>query len=181
MYTEQKPRHVPTHPRTHIPCTHSPSGAAELERLFWAVSTPGTSEYLQFKTVAQLKAIIGAGEGTIEKAKSFLAAAGAHETVVSPLGDHVVGRFAAAEAALLTSTFGTFGPEEHKDPSFEFVLRRDLNKPQTFMSPKKQATAGAPGGEYAVNRGSPSPPPFFFFFQKDGASLSRVCCLIYLC
>lgn len=127
---------------------HSPSGAAELERLFWAVSTPGNPEYLQHRSISQLKAIIGASEDTLSKAKAFLRAAGASNIIVSPLADHVVGKFSIAEAAALGATWG---PEDRKDPSFEFVLRRDLNKPQHFSFPQKQSSLRAPGGQYAVN------------------------------
>ena len=80
---------------------HSPSGAVELERLFWAVSTPGNPEYLQHRSISQLKAIIGASEDTLSKAKAFLRAAGASNIIVSPLADHVVGKFSIAEAATL--------------------------------------------------------------------------------
>ena len=49
------------------------AGTEKLEKTFWDISTPGTSDYLKHLSLDKLKDIIGVKDEVIEKAKEFLA------------------------------------------------------------------------------------------------------------
>ena len=53
------------------------AGSEKLEKAFWDISTPGTSNYLKHLSLDKIKDIIGVKDEVVEKAKEFLTLLGA--------------------------------------------------------------------------------------------------------
>lgn len=94
----------------------------ELERQFWAISTPGSASYLKFKTVSELANMVGASDQSIKTASDHLVSLGAHPStiVVSPLRDSIT-------ATVSTDTeIDRSVPKAGSFPNvIDFFIRRD--------------------------------------------------------
>mmetsp|Transcript_72460 Transcript_72460/g.155167 ORF Transcript_72460/g.155167 Transcript_72460/m.155167 type:complete len:585 (-) Transcript_72460:64-1818(-) len=96
----------------------------ELERLFWDVANPESPRYLQHLTAEGVAALIGATDGDIEEAQSWLRALGAEASSirVSALRDTVTASFAASAKASAGSPLLS---AERRPASVEFLVHRE--------------------------------------------------------
>jgi hypothetical protein len=67
----------------------TPEGLAELERLFWAIATPGTPEFQQYLSPAQLLSLRASSPGDTAAVVGWLRAAGCEGAAVVETGDAV--------------------------------------------------------------------------------------------
>merc|ERR1711935_677508 len=118
---------------------------AKLESNFWAISTPGHLEYLNFASRHALSALIGADDASIANASFWLTSFGAHSVSVSPLRDAVTADF--EPSAQLP---GWIPPNNHPSLRFDYILRRD-GEPNVAIS-RVQATAVLNGGYSIANQ-----------------------------
>eukprot|EP00038_Savillea_parva_P018479 m.23893 g.23893 ORF g.23893 m.23893 type:complete len:595 (-) comp4113_c0_seq1:25-1809(-) len=72
-----------------------PRGRQALEKTFWDVANPDSSEYLQFKSIPELALLVGAEDGDVDAASAWLASLPTlvpGSISVAPLRDHVTAR-----------------------------------------------------------------------------------------
>lgn len=123
---------------------------ADFEKLFWDISNPDHSRYLDHLSVAQIADKIGATDTEIDTARDWLLKMGAQDSSiqVSALRDTITATFAAEdgrrEPHLMLSTISS-----QKPPSVEFVLRRDIQVEVPTLTTPRHAT-DAPDSMYVV-------------------------------
>ena len=119
-----------------------PHAAPEtLEHEFWDISTPGSSKYLQHLSLEQVRSIVGASEDYVESVKDFAAnVLRADGVKVSELSDTVTALFSSksvvAANAGAWSELGLPKKTLMSEFNFDFVLRRDVRKPELKHAPR---------------------------------------------
>ena len=136
--------------RFELTCYLAPMDAAGLDRLFWAVSTPGNPEYLRFKNVSTIAVLAGGTAESVAAASAWLRAHGGKNIKVAPMRDHVTAGFdESADDAAKWSSRGL--PRASRPSGTAIVARRDFNKPALGAS-RPQLRATAPGGYSVANQ-----------------------------
>ena len=113
---------------------------AELEEIFWRVSTPGTSDYLQHRSVSDLASIIGSSATDISAVSSWLIACGGSSVEVSPLRDVVSASFSDSHTFTLGSAYGVPLKDDRRPDAVSFVIRRDHRHTATVDDNKLRPT-----------------------------------------
>jgi len=62
---------------------------SRLETLFWRVADPADSQYLKFRTLDDLKSLIGASPDQVAAARDWLQELGGQQVVLNTLGDEL--------------------------------------------------------------------------------------------
>ena len=128
-----------------------PSRTAVLEDLFWAVSTPGTQEYLAFRSVAQLSALAGGSLSTVKAATSWLIGLGGTNVTVSSLRDRVTAAFDPA-MSLEDSHWTARGlPSLERPSGVAIVTRRDFNGAAGFPRPLSALSRDDSADTYSIS------------------------------
>jgi len=139
--------------RFELTCYLAPIDAAGLDRLFWAVSTPGNPEYLRFrKNVSTIAAFAGGTAESVAAASAWLRAHGGKNITVAPMRHLVTAGF--DESALLddAAKWSPRGlPRSSRPSGTAIVARRDFNRP-TLGASRPQMRAAAPGGYSVANQ-----------------------------
>eukprot|EP00656_Telonema_subtile_P053436 TRINITY_DN7754_c0_g1_i1.p1 TRINITY_DN7754_c0_g1~~TRINITY_DN7754_c0_g1_i1.p1 ORF type:complete len:243 (-),score=60.02 TRINITY_DN7754_c0_g1_i1:115-843(-) len=105
----------------------------QLEATFWAVSTPGTPEYLQFRSRQHIAGLIGASDSTVANASAWLIAHGGQSLALSPLRDELSASFEHS-----TKSVGWIPANDHPTIRFDYVLRRDQRSAAPAQAAQKQ-------------------------------------------
>ena len=117
----------------------------QLEKLFWNISTPGTSQYLKFLTQKQVKDVVGVAP-LANSISEWFHQIGAETVQISPIGDTVTARFPPEK---VFSTHGKF--PTHDLFQFDFLIRRDEQEiPLNEQSSEPKSTTFT-GGTYSVS------------------------------
>ena len=113
------------------------AGSEKLEKAFWDISTPGTSNYLKHLSLEKIKDIIGVKDEVVEKAKEFLTLLGAKRgnIRVNALADVVVATFRNTDVRNDTWTTRGLPRKELYNQHYDFVFRRDSLSKETKVLP----------------------------------------------
>ena len=99
-----------------------------LESDFWAVSTPGSGQYLQHRSVEEIAKLVGSSDEAIKEASEWFVAHGADADSirVSPLRDSVTATFQPEAGLGAVQRWGGKLPARAVFPlPVDFLLRRD--------------------------------------------------------
>ena len=129
------------------------AGSEKLEKTFWEISTPGTSDYLKHLSLDAIKGIIGVKDGVIEKAKEFLMLLGAKRgnIRVNAIGDVVVATFRNTDVRNDTWTTKGLPRKEVYNQHYDFVFRRDpVAKEATSPARTEKDLTSRLSGAYSI-------------------------------
>ncbi len=113
---------------------------AQLEEIFWRVSTPGNSEYLQHRSVSDLASIIGSSPIDISTVSAWLIAFGGSSVVVSPLGDVISAYFSEDTHTFTLGSYGVPIRDDFFPGAVSFVIRRDHHTAAVTIDNKPRPT-----------------------------------------
>ena len=98
---------------------------AELEDIFWKVSTPASPEYLTHRSVSELASIIGSSVDDITAVSSWLRSMGGSPAEVSPLRDAVSSVFSESTHLFTLGAHGVPVYDKRRPAAVQFLVRRD--------------------------------------------------------
>jgi len=122
---------------------------AELDSLFWRVATPGDAEYLRFRSISDLSALVGGSDKAVQETREWLRAINGTNIYVSALRDRVTATFNTTTSAFPRTWSARGLPLQTLQPrSVLLITRRDAASAPA--EPQRRATASRPSFGYSI-------------------------------